>query len=113
MDIAMRQEAGPRRPVANATQLYKVRSTRGPATRGFLDWSRSLSKGINVSRAAAFSLGAALVFVFGGPLRATDSIGQVPLQAPPSVAVPFDWTEPMSAATSDTAGETGATRCSI
>lgn len=90
MDIAIRQETGTRRLVANATQLNKVTGSR--ATWRFLDWSRALPKGINVSRGAAFSLGAALVFAFGGPLRAADSIGRVPLQAPPSVAVPFDWT---------------------
>ena len=94
MDIAIRQEAGPRRTVANATQLNKAtgQPAVGRATWGFLDRSRALSKGINVSRAAAFSLGAALVFAFGGSSRAADLIGQVPLQAPPSVAVPFDWT---------------------
>jgi hypothetical protein len=64
MDIAIRQETGTRRLVANATQLNKV--TGSPATWGFLDWSRALPKGINVSRGAAFSLGAALVFVSGG-----------------------------------------------
>jgi high affinity Mn2+ porin len=90
MDIAIRKETGIRRLVANATQLNRVTGSR--ATWGFLDWSRALPKGINVSRGSAFSLGAALVFVSGGPLRAADSIGQVPLQAPPSVAIPFDWT---------------------
>src|SRR5271156_2377563 len=92
MDIAMRQEVGLRRTVANATQSYKAWGSRGRATWGFLDWSRSLSKGINVSRAAAFSLGAALASAFGTSSRAADLDGKVPLQAPPSVAVPFDWT---------------------
>jgi len=60
MDIAIRQEAGPHRIVANATQLNEVTGSRGRATWGFLDWSRGLSKGINVSRVAAFGLGVAL-----------------------------------------------------
>lgn len=90
MDIAIRQETGTRRTVANATQLNKVTGSR--PTWGFLDSSRSLSKAINVSCGTGFSLGAALVFAFGAPLRAADSIGQVPLQAPPSVPAPFDWT---------------------
>jgi high affinity Mn2+ porin len=90
MDIAIRQETGTRRTVANATQLNKV--TRSRATWGFLDWCRALPKGINVSRTAAFSLEVALVSVFGTSLQAADLVGKVPLQAPPSVAVPFDWT---------------------
>jgi high affinity Mn2+ porin len=89
---AIHREPGPRRTVANATQLNKVTGSRGRATWGFLDWSRGLSKGINVSRTAAFSLGVALVSVFGTSSRAADLVGKVPLQAPPSVAVPFDWT---------------------
>src|SRR5664279_755005 len=93
MDIAIRQEAGPHRIVANATQLNEVTGSRGRATWGFLDWSRGLSKGINVSRAAAFCLGVALVSVFDGTSsRAADLVGKVLLQAPPSAAVPFDWT---------------------
>jgi hypothetical protein len=90
MDIAIRQETGTRRTVANATQLNKVTGSR--ATWGFLDWSRALPKGINVSRTAAFSLGVGLVSVFGTSSPAADLVGKVPLQAPPSVAVPFDWT---------------------
>ena len=93
MDIAIRQEAGPRRTVANATQLNKATGQPGTSkTWGFLDWSHALSKGINVSRAAAFSLGVALASAFGTSSRAADLVGQVPLQAPPSVAAPFDWT---------------------
>jgi hypothetical protein len=68
MDVAIRQEAKPRRVFANATQLYEATGRtggRGRATWGFLDRSHALSKGINVSRTAAFSLGAALAFVFG------------------------------------------------
>jgi high affinity Mn2+ porin len=92
MDIAIRQEAGPRRTVANATQLNKVTGSRGRATWGFLGWLRGLSKGINVSRRAAFSLGVALVSAFGTSSRAADLVGKVPLRAPSLVAAPFDWT---------------------
>jgi hypothetical protein len=61
MDIATRQDAGPRRLVANATQLYKAVGRTHSVGRkrwGFLDRSHALSKGINASRTAAFSLGA-------------------------------------------------------
>jgi hypothetical protein len=60
MDIAIHQEARPRRTVANATQLYKLTGRAGSTgrkTRGFLDTSGVLSKGINVSRIAAFGWG--------------------------------------------------------
>ena len=92
MDVAIRQEAEPHRVIANATQLYQALDCRGRATWGFLDWSRAVSKGSNVSRTAAFRLGMALVSAFGSPSRAADLIGHVPMQAPPPVAVPFDWT---------------------
>jgi high affinity Mn2+ porin len=92
MDIAIRQEAGPRGTVANATQLNEVPGSRGRATWGFLDRSHSLSKSINVSLAAAFSLGVALVSAFGTSSQAADLVGKVPLPAPPSVTTPFDWT---------------------
>ena len=92
MDVAIRQEAGTRRLVANATQLNKVTDSRGRATWGFLDWTRALSNGINVSCTAAFRLGLGLVSAFGSSSRAADLIAKVPLQAPPSIAAPFDWT---------------------
>lgn len=95
MDIAIHQETRHRGAIANATQLYQAAGRAGSleqATRGFLDRLRALSKGNPVSRAAAFCLGAAIVFVFGTSPRAADLIGQVPLQTPPSVAAPFDWT---------------------
>jgi high affinity Mn2+ porin len=95
MDIAIRQEAGSRRTVANATHLYKVTGrtgSRGRETRGFPGWSYALFKGINVSHAAAFSLGVALASLFGISARAADLIGPVPLQGPSSVAASFDWT---------------------
>jgi high affinity Mn2+ porin len=94
MDIAIHQEARPRRTVANATQFYKASGDAGSTgrkTRGFLDTSGVLSIGINVSRVAAFGLGVALASAFDSSSRAADLIGQVPSQAPPSVAVPFDW----------------------
>ncbi|MGO8912347.1 MAG: carbohydrate porin [Bradyrhizobium sp.] len=50
-----------------------------------------MSKGIDVSRAAAFGLGVTLASAFGASSRAADLPGQLPLQAPPSAAVPFDW----------------------
>ena len=95
MDTAIRQEAAPCRLVANATQLYAAApSTRslGRKRWGFFDRSHALSKGINALRAAAFSLGAVLASTHGTSSRAADLIGQVLLQAPPSVAIPFDWT---------------------
>lgn len=95
MDIAIHQETRHRGAIANATQLYQAAGRAGSleqATRGFLDRLRALSKGNPFSRAAAFCLGAAIVFVFGTSPRAADLIGQVPLQTPPSVAAPFDWT---------------------
>ena len=58
MDIAIRQEAGPCRSVANATQSNKVTGCRGRETWGFLDWPHTFSKGI--SRVAALGLGVAL-----------------------------------------------------
>ena len=94
MDFAIHPDAKPCRTVANTTQLHKGTGRTGnrrQATREFLDRSLALSKGIDVSRTAAFSLGAALALAFGTSARAADLIGQAPLQAPSSVAVPFDW----------------------
>lgn len=92
MDIAIRQEPGSRRPVANARQSNEATGSRGRKILGFLDWPHALSKAVNVSRAAAFGLGVALASAFGPSSRAADLVGKIPLQAPPSVAVPFDWT---------------------
>jgi hypothetical protein len=95
MDFAMHPDAKPRNLIANTTQLHSAvdrPGIRGQETPEFLDKSHALSKGINMSRAAAFGLGAALAFVFGTSARAADLISQVPLQTPPSVAVPYDWT---------------------
>jgi high affinity Mn2+ porin len=92
VDIAIQQDAESGNPVANATQLNEVTGSREQETWGLPDWCPGLSKGINVSRAAAFSLGVALASAFGTSPRAADLIGQVPLQAPPSAAAPFDWT---------------------
>jgi high affinity Mn2+ porin len=92
MDIAIRQEPGSRRTVANARQLNEATGSRGRKILGFLDWPHALSKGVNISRAAAFGLGVALASAFGTSSRAADLVGKIPLQAPPSVAVPFDWT---------------------
>jgi high affinity Mn2+ porin len=69
MDFAIHRDAKPRQLVANAMQLNRV-----------------------VSRAAAFGLGAALVSAFATSPQAADLISKVPLQAQPSVAVPYDWT---------------------
>jgi high affinity Mn2+ porin len=74
MNTATRQESGPR-------EFWT-----------FLNRSHTLRQGINVSRAAALSLGAALASAFGTSPQAADSIGQMPLKAPPSVATPYDWT---------------------
>jgi hypothetical protein len=63
MDIAIRQEAGPCRSVANATQSNKVTGCRGRETWGFLDWPHTFSKGI--SRVAALGLGVALASAAG------------------------------------------------
>ena len=63
MDVANRQEVKPCRTVANATQLYQATGRTGSPGRttwGFLDGSPALSKGINVSRTAALSLGVTL-----------------------------------------------------
>ena len=90
MDIAIRQEARPRRTVANATQLNEVTVSRGRETWGILDWPHPFSKGI--SRVTALGLGAALASAFSTSVRATDLPGQLPLPAPPSVTTPFDWT---------------------
>jgi len=87
MDIAIHQEAGSRRTVANATQLNEVTGGRGRETWGTIDWPHPLSKGI--SRVATLSLGVALAFAFDTSPQAADLIGQVPLQAPPSTA--HDW----------------------
>ena len=92
MDIAICQEAGPRRLVANATQLNEAWGSRGRKPWEFRFRSHASSKGINASRAAAFGLGLALAPVFGTSSRAADLIGPVPLQAPSSVAASFDWT---------------------
>jgi high affinity Mn2+ porin len=76
--------------VANTTQLHIISVRTGNRrleTRGFLDRSLAFSKGIDVSRAAASSLGVALVLAFGTYARAADLIGQ----APSSLAVPLDW----------------------
>jgi hypothetical protein len=92
MDTAIRQEATPCHLIANATQLYEAAPS--PRSLGrkrwqFFDRSHALSsKGINASRAAAFSLGAVLASTNGTSSRAADLIGQAPLQTPPSVAVP-------------------------
>src|ERR1700738_1065451 len=92
MDIAILLEAGFRHVIANTTQLHKVSGRIGSKRWAFLDRSHALSKGINVSRAVALSLGTALACAFVTSPRAADLIGQVPLRAPPSVAVPYDWT---------------------
>ena len=92
--MAIHQEAISRRTVANATQSYKAGGGTGGTgrkTRGFLDTSGVLPKGINASRVVAFGLGVALASAFDSSSRAADLIGQLPSQAPPSVAVPFDW----------------------
>src|SRR5208283_5053966 len=47
---------------------------------------------INVSCATVLALGAALAFTFAASAQAADSIGQVPLKAPPPIANPYDWT---------------------
>jgi high affinity Mn2+ porin len=94
MHLAIHKEAALRAVVANATQLYQATGWSGNLGRA--GWRihgsfNTFSTGITVSRAAAFSLGAALAFVSGASSRATDLVGQVPLQAPSSVAVLFDW----------------------
>jgi hypothetical protein len=88
MDIAIRQEPGPCRTVANATQLKKVTGSRERKTWGFLDWSHALLKGI--SRVTA--LGLWVASAFSTFVRAADLPGQLPLRALPSVAASFDWT---------------------
>src|ERR1035438_3989132 len=93
MDIAIRQEACPRRAVANATQLNEVTGNRRRETWGFLDWSHALSKGI--SRVAALGLGVSLTSAFSTAVRAADLPGQLPLRAPTSVAAPVDRTADM------------------
>jgi high affinity Mn2+ porin len=93
MDIAIQPDAETRDPVANATQSYNDRTgSRGREIRELRGKSHALSKGINDSRAAVFSLGVALASAFGTSARAADLIGQAPLQARPSAAAPFDWT---------------------
>jgi hypothetical protein len=90
MDFASHPDAKPCRLVANTTQLHNISIRTGNRrleTRGFLDRSLALSKGSDVSRAAASSLGVALVLAFSASARAADLIGQ----APSSIAVPFDW----------------------
>ena len=92
--MAIHQEAIFRRTVANATQSYKAGGGTGGTgrkKRGFLDTSGVLPKGINASRVVAFGLGVALASAFDSSSRAADLIGQLPSQAPPSVAIPFDW----------------------
>jgi high affinity Mn2+ porin len=89
VDSVTRHEVETRRVVANATQLNKVTGGPGPETGGFSD---RLFKGTNRPRAATFFLGAALAFAFGASARAADLIGQIPMQATPSVAIPYDWT---------------------
>jgi hypothetical protein len=93
MDVAIRQEVEPRRIITIATQLHHATGCgRGRATWGFLNRFRALSNCINLSRAAAFCLGAVLASAFSTSPRAADLIGQMPLQAPPSAAAPYDWT---------------------
>ena len=95
MDFATHLDAKPCDLAANTTHLqsaaYQIGSGRRE-TRGFHAKSHALSKGINVARIAAFSVGVALAFMSGASAWAADLIGQVRLMAPSSVAVPFDWT---------------------
>jgi high affinity Mn2+ porin len=89
MSIAIHQEPGSLRLIANARQLIEVTGSLGRKTWGFLDWSHALSKGI--SRVAALALGVALTSAFSTAVQAADLPDQLPLRAPTSVAVPFDW----------------------
>ncbi len=76
-------------------QLYQATGRAGSlgrAVSGFLDRFPASSRDSTVLRAARFSLGVALVSAFGSSSRAADLIRNAPLQAPPFVAAPFDWT---------------------
>jgi hypothetical protein len=90
MEFAIHPDAKPCHLVANTMQLHHETDRTGSRrreTRGFLDRSHAFSRGINVSRITAISLGVALAFAFGTSARAAEL-----LQVPSSVAVPFDWT---------------------
>ena len=105
MDFASHRDAKPCRPVANTTQLHNISVRTGNQrreTRGFFNRSLAFSKGINVSRTAASSLGVAMALAFGTSARAADLIGQAQLQVPPQSQFPLIGTEPTSAATSVT-----------
>src|SRR5271166_5353395 len=73
--------------VANGTQLHQD-ATLSPLGL-FVRKTWPFLKG---SRAAAFSLGAALASAFGTSTHAADLVAQGPLKAPPSVATAYDWT---------------------
>src|SRR5208282_3301311 len=97
MDAPPHQEAETRRFIANAMQLYKGNVTdlvahRGRKTWTFLERPHAWRHDINVSCATVLALGAALAFTFAASAQAADSIGQVPLKAPPPIANPYDWT---------------------
>src|SRR5271168_4183896 len=92
MGIAIHQEAAVCDLVANATQLNVGVGGRQRKEWGFHNRLHTFSKGMNFSRAAAFGLGVTLASAFGSSSRGADLVGQVPLQVPPSIAAPFDWT---------------------
>jgi hypothetical protein len=96
MDTAISQEATPCHLVANATQLYEAAPSPRSLGRkrwGFFDRSHALSsKGINASRAAAFSLGAVLASTNGTSSRAADLMAKRRCKLPPQSQFLNDWT---------------------
>ena len=111
MDIATRHEVETRRIVANATQLNKVTGGPGRETRGFRDWS---FKGTRRS-ARSHVLSGSGVGVRIWYLCAGCGLGWPSADASDALSreFPMIGPGPISAATSDTAEDTGATRCSI